>query len=218
MRLRISVALGIVAIIFSVLSLLYWDFIRDVIVTPVYYLLWLADLMLKSIPQEVFLVLLIVISIIIGLSTLEKIRAKVPVQERERNRSAGVSRYLEWKRLCEIQDSNQFVRNQFTWETRKLILALIAYQEGVDAATAEEMVKNGDLAVPDRVRILMQRREVPVSDKVQNSLKNPFLRLRQMLLGGNAANEPQIDPLAEEIVAFIEQCLEINHVGNQPEE
>jgi hypothetical protein len=212
-RAKLGLAMLVVIIIFSALSLLYWNFIRDTIVTPLYYLLWFGDLMLKSIPQEVFLGLLIVISAIIALNTLGKVRTQRRVPESERSRSVGGARYLEWKRLADFKISNRFVRNQFTWETRKLILSLIAYQENIDTATAEEIIKNDRLDVPNVVKTLIERREIPVSDKITS--KNLFFRLRQMLPGVDDA--PQTDPLSDEIIAYIEQRLEISHVGNQPE-
>lgn len=213
-KVKIALALLVVIIIFSVLSWLYWDFVREAIATPIYFMLWLGDLTLKSIPQEVFLALLVVMSVLIGLNTLANVRAKRLAVERERSPSAGISRYMEWKRLCETQVSNQFVRNQFAWETRKMILRLLAYQEGIDIEAAEEMVKNGSLEVPDVVRNLMRRQEIPVSYRAQESFRNPFLWLRQVLLGIDLANTTPIDPFADEIVAFIEQRLEINHAGN----
>jgi len=210
-RLKIALALVVVLVIFSALSLLYWDIIRDTVVTPIYYLLWFGDLMLKSVPQAVFLALLIVVSLFISINTLSKVRTRRLAQERQRKASAGLSRYLEWKRLCDTQASNQFVRNQFTWEARKLTLMLLAYQEGIDAEIVEQRVKNGDLEVPDTIRALMKRQEIRVPEKAQGSFRNSIMLLRQWLLALDSADAPQSDPLADEIVAFIEQRLEISH-------
>jgi hypothetical protein len=213
-RLKILLAFVVVALIFSLLSLVYWDFVRDAIVTPIYYVMWMGDLTLKSIPQEVFLALLLLLCIIIGVSTLERIRSRQAAPEGQRGHSIGGTRYLFWKKLCDHLDTSQFSRNHFASETRRLILSILASQEGVDVFEVEKLVATGDIAVPDSVRNLILKQEMRASKAPQNRTENWISWLRGLIFGADAPHDSQIDQQADEIVRFIEQRLEITRDGN----
>ncbi len=75
---RLAFVLVLGAFIFGVLALFYWDFVRDTIAFPIYYLFWVGDLVLRSISQGVYLALLVLISIVIGVNTVLGIRAGRP--------------------------------------------------------------------------------------------------------------------------------------------
>jgi hypothetical protein len=72
-RTTVGLVFVLVVLMFSILTLLYWDFVRDTVIIPVYYLLWVGSLILKSIPQGAYLAILIFISAIIGWNTLEAV-------------------------------------------------------------------------------------------------------------------------------------------------
>ena len=67
---RVIIAVVTVAIIFSILTLLFWTFVRDTIVVPIYYVLWVIGLFLNSVPQGLFAGFLAIIGLVIAFNTL----------------------------------------------------------------------------------------------------------------------------------------------------
>jgi hypothetical protein len=211
-KVRIAFVFVLITLIFSILALIYWDFVRDSIIVPVYYLIWVSGLILKSIPQSGYLALLILVSAIIGFNTLERIRNEQLASRPETNDPQAESRYLHWRRLHARLYVSPFSRDQFAWEARRLILSILAYQSGVDTSEAEMMVTDGLLDVPDSIRNLVQHKDMATPTPTPRNVKNAVLRLRQLLRRTVPQNEPQIDGQVAEIVYFIERCLEINRV------
>jgi hypothetical protein len=211
-KVRLGLVFVLVTLIFSILALIYWDFVRDSIIVPIYYLIWVSGLILKSVPQQGYLALLILISVIIGFNTLRGMGSEQLTNRAEANNPQADSRYLHWRRLCARSYASPFSRNQFAWEARRLILSILAYQRGIAPSEAEAMITSSTLDVPDSIRTLVQYKDLPAPRPTPSSVKNTMLRLRQMFLGAHPQNDPQIDSQVAEIVYFIERCLETNRV------
>jgi hypothetical protein len=213
---KIILVFVLLVLLFSVLTLIFWDFIRDVIIVPIYYFLWEISLVLKSIPEGIYLALLVFLSVIIGFNTLASLRVERQTKRLERERSESDTRYLHWKSLCANMDVNPFTLDRFAWEARKLILSIFAYEQGIDIADAEMLVQNGNVDVPDTIRNLITEKRMPATGLRVNRMARAMVCLRRLFFKIEAENDPQIDALVGEIISFIEQRLEINHAGNQP--
>jgi hypothetical protein len=214
---RILLAIALIIFVFSLLALLFWDFVRDTIVVPIYRFLWVSGLILKSIPQGAYLAALIVASIVIGLHTLRVMTlSRIGQRFADNSPQTDNSRYVYWKRLCANVYTSPFSQGQFSSEARKLTLAILAYQEGIEASEAEMRVSNGTLTVPNPIRNLIQRLPIQDSKPTSKRTPNPVLRVRRMLLREDPLRDPRIDNQLAEIISFIEQRLEINRAGNQP--
>jgi hypothetical protein len=216
-RIKLVFAVVITALVFAVFSLIFWDFVRDTIVVPLYYLIWVVGLILNSIPQGIYLAGLIFISLIIGSNALHGIRGHQIVQKRYETPPINRARYTFWRRLHTYLTENRFSGNSFTWEARGLILAILAYQEGVDRSQVEEMIDDGTLHVPDAVKNVIQRKLMRTSQSIPGVMERFGLRLRQLLFKVDLPTDALVDQQVEEIVRFIEYRLEIPHAENQYE-
>jgi hypothetical protein len=203
--------------VFAILTLIFWEFMRDTIVLPVYYLIWVGDLTLKSVSQEVYLAILMLISLVIGSSALQNLPSREMIQHQRQTYSMDSARYFFWRRLYDSLTANYFSRNHFALEARKLILAILAYQEDVDVASAEDMVIDGRLRVPEAVSALIRQRKLQDSGQTLSTINTFTFRLRRLLFKAELPADPQLDRQVREIVEFIEQRLEITHVTNPPE-
>ena len=213
---RILLAFALIAFVFSLLTLLFWDFVRDTVVIPVYRLLLESGLILKSIPQGEYLALLMGISLVIGLSTLRVMTVTPNGRHIEGNTPhSDDTRYAYWKRLCANIYRSTFSKEKFTWEARKLILSILANQEGIEADEVEVRVSKGSLAVPEPIRNLIGRSTIQDAKSKFQRTSNPVIRLRRLILKADSPPDPQIDSQLAEIIRFIEQCLEINRGGDQ---
>ena len=218
-RVRVVVAVLAVTFIFSILTLLFWTFVRDTIVIPVYYVLWVIGLFLNSVPQGLFAGFLAIIGLVIAFNTLTSLPhrsggaapVKAPVQVD--------TRYQHWRRLSENIYISRFARNLFMSDARKLIVSILAYENGIDAAEVMDLLRADAFDLPDGVRALFQQ-----SDQ-QDELAAPIpsepliQRLRRLLRlsNANAPRNPQVEALVADILNFIEYHLETAYAGNQPE-
>ena len=211
-RTRIVLAFVVVAFAFSIITLLFWDFVRDSIIVPVYYVIWVGGLFLKSIPQSIFIGILVLISLVIGLNTLRNIRLQPNTGGGKRKPQSVDTRYLHWKRLYDNLYISRFSRTLFNSESRKLILSILAYENGIDSTEAEARTKRGTLNVPDGIRNLLQQRDFPDA-----APPSRLQSLRQRLGRIIAPPNPQVDALVAEVITFVEQHLETPYGGNQHE-
>ena len=213
---KIAVVFVVAFLVFSTLTSLYWDFVRDTIIVPIYYFIWVGNLTLKSIPQQAFLALLVAISILIGLNTLLSVRVKSTTKGFADAPSQIDSRYTSWKKLCSNLSSSSFARDTFAWEARKLIIAILAYQNGIDPIEVEVRIKSETLMVPPAIKDLIQYKKIKDPPLTPQSSESVIGRLRRLLRKEVPQNNQPIDSPIAEIVAFIEHQLEIDHVTNQP--
>jgi hypothetical protein len=207
-RAWLGVALVATLLIFSVLTLVAWDFVREAIVVPLTYLIWLGGLILNSIAQEIYLIGLIIVAGVIALNTLNKLQRK-PASTRLTSAGSGdASRYRLWLRLCMAAPASEYSRVELAREARKLIVSVLAYQEGLAQPEVEQKIVSGALPVPDTVRKLFQERDLM-------STPRPPQRLWQRLMRkAGRQPDPLLNQSLEEIVQFIENRLEIVHDGN----
>ncbi len=196
---------------FSTLTWLFWDFIRDGIVIPIYYLIWLVGLILNSIPQVIFLIVLVFVCFMIALNALFKIQSGQYRKAASRYRPIGGGRYLFWNRLLTNLRSNSFSRDEFALEARKMILSILSYQEGINIPGIEQMLAEHKISVPVSVaQLVLSKKLQSFPDKGNpHGRKSPkFLR---RFIRKDTQGESMIDEQAQEIIHFIEDRLEINH-------
>lgn len=216
-RAKIGIAAAATVVLFAVLTLIFWDFMRDTVVTPLYELLWVGDLFLKSLPQGIYLVVVIAISIVIGSNALQSLQSRSLVQNSHNPRSMDSARYVFWRRLYEHLTGSQFSRNHFAAESRKLILSILAYQEALDVSIVEARIMDGSVIVPSAVKYLIQYREIPTSTRIGTSNNSLRFWLRTRFIKPQRMLDPYIDQQVNEIVEFIEHRLEITYAENPPQ-
>lgn len=182
-KLRIGLVLLLFALAFSALTLIFWNFARDAIVTPIYYLLWLGSLVLNGISQGVYLAFLLLVCVALSLNILERVRSKKSRGNIERTLSYADTRYLHWRNLCANLSASDFSRNRFISDIRQLILALLANEYDMSGTEVETLIIDGKLAVPKLIRNLIEKKEIDFADDQSSpSLFNTMnygLRLRK---------------------------------------
>jgi hypothetical protein len=210
-RKKIGIALVVVILLFSLLTLIYWSFVRDMIIVPIYYVIWVGDLALKSVPQEAYLALLVLVSLIIGVNTLLSMRVRQFTRSAEEIPTQSDSRYTHWKRLCSNLYSSPFAQDTFAWEARKLILSIFAYQNGIEIAQVEAMIRNDALPVPEPIKKLIQEKKIENFTLTFKPAPTVISRLRRWLFPTEESQKSPIDDELAEIAGYIEHLLEIDH-------
>ncbi len=213
MRTRLEWGLAFlgVLILFGVLTLFFWNFVRDAVVVPIYYLLWVAGLTLQSLPQEVFLALLVCLCILLGLNTMQHLPGRSVPHLREDPIPSGRSRYQSWQRLCHSLTTNSFGRTDFIYEARQLTLAVLAFQEGKDRDQVEQMVTSQSLLVPETVRRLIVSTEILTSAPSVNWMDRARAEIRRWFQREPRPSDPALDRQVAEIIQFLQDRVEMNH-------
>ena len=205
-----------VLVIFSILAWLFWDFVRDVIVIPIYYLVWLANLVLKSTPQGPLLILLVVTCFFIALNTLARARSRPVDRGSYRPGYKAGGRYLFWSHLLTRLRSNPFIRDNFAIDAVSLLQSILAYQEGVDIHEVEQLVAAKSIEMPASVEQLILFRRLTPLPKTNKSIPYKLLRFARRLVRPTPQDDQAIDEQAEEILSFIEYRLGIQHKEDRP--
>lgn len=200
----------------SILCVVFWDAIRDQIIIPIYYLVWVIGLLLKSISQKVFLVMLIMGCIIISLNTLIKIWSQELKKARENIAYSGNSRYRFWARLLNYSMTSEFFRWDFVLEARRLIFSIFAFQEGLDPSEVEQGMANNSITAPIIVKLLVKNRELPIDAPDKNWLEIWRLKIKSWFNIQEPQTNYKVSRQIEEIIRFIEDRLEITQNGNRP--
>src|SRR5215472_12976196 len=107
-RAKFALASLMVVIICLILAGFFWNFVRDTIAVPIYYLMWLGDLTLKSIPQGVFLGFLVVLFVLIGLNALLAVRVSGEVESAASRPVQSQARYHFWRYHCAQLNSSAY--------------------------------------------------------------------------------------------------------------
>jgi hypothetical protein len=108
-------------------------------------------------------------------------------------------------------ESSAYAREKFAGESRKLILSILAYQEGIGIAEAEALVRSGVLGVPEPVRTLIVPQHIQAFTQVSRTDGNSVLARLRRIFGETAL--PRIDGQVDELIGFIEQLLETDDAG-----
>jgi hypothetical protein len=211
-RTRILLAFAVFVVIFSAATLAFWEFMRDAVFVPVYYLVWVVGLLVGSVPQGAYLAVLVILSLVIGGKTVEGLRTRRETHRTIRSRPDAGTRYRHWSNLCEYANDNPFFSNWFAVEARRLVLAILAHEHSINSVEAEEWVLNGTLEVPAALRAMIGNKRMP-SRRLPDRFADLRSRLRRLL--GRPDSGPGMDPeqLIAEVIGFVEQHLEITHVG-----
>lgn len=212
-RLKIALAFVGVALGLGILTLIFWDFARSTIITPIYYTVWIGGLVVRSVPQAVFLGVFLLICAAIGLNALAKSMAGDNRRSQQAVVASAETRYHHWERLCSNLYFSRFSRHLFTSEARRLILSVLAFEYRLDVHEVEALVRDGAVDLPETIRALLLGGDDHLTpEQPAGQLTKLARRLRR-----DIPNDPQVDALLNEIIAFIESHLEIMHVGNQSE-
>lgn len=197
------------------LTLALRDTVREAVVIPLAYAVWLTDVLLRSLPQGLFLALLLIISVVIVLRGLLQSGGRSdqmpfqPVSGRSRSR-LGI-----WMRQLRNLDRSQFAREQTAQEMRNLVLRVLAQTYHLDPNEAMARVRSGAISVPPEIAALLRNWQSWM-DIERRDGGSPIARLWQRLR--NALSPARQSP--DNSVASLDDKLKVAidyieaHTGN----
>ena len=145
----------------AALTLILRDWVRDVILTPILFLLWLGGLLIRSTPQWVFWAVFLVLALLILANSLAPGKRLDQNVERGEPGRPRRERVLFWAKQIHWRARRDFSPMGSAEPLRKLILEALAFQERLSIAEVEQRLESGELDVPPSVRMYLQRKLTP---------------------------------------------------------
>jgi hypothetical protein len=208
--------LPLLFLIFLIILLQFREAIYERIVVRLSETLWYAGLVINSVAQELYLIVLLVIVLVTAFGTAVGLymRAEASGSENRPAESSPVSRARHWTDLIYVRAPIQYTRELMNNEVRRLLLAYYGFEGEVDREVIEGMLERGEIEAPPEM--------VPFLSKRRHEWSRPEKKLtwRQALLnwvGERTGRDPEqnskrepIDPQLERVVAYLESQLEVS--------
>jgi hypothetical protein len=166
---------GLVFVTFLVLAIVFQETLKEVVLVPLLYLLWLGNFILKSFDQRCIWLLALIITVLTSLSISrpkQKTQKTNLASPKRRDLSAG--RIQFWQGQIRVSSSTVYTRTYRRSELRQLTFKVLAYQENCSIEEVRARLRTGQLQVPTEVRYVLGL-EIPEDD--QTPKQNFFERL-----------------------------------------
>lgn len=152
LRVALGIALGVGALAAVIALALYLrDIVREVFAGPLGYALYVAGLLWRSVPQVVFLGLLIALGILIALNSLGGRSGEAGLPAGGAPSDARLSRMRVWTRYLSEFGRSDYAREKMRLEMRALLLSALAVLERSTPVEIERRIISGALNVPAEV-------------------------------------------------------------------
>ena len=150
---RRLIVIGVVLLVVSA-AVLYWGraIIRDTIVVPISYLLWLVGVLLRNMHQQYFWIVALIIAFVIAYRSFLSNRKKREPVEMVPDIAAPSGRVEYWVARVNLMRMGMYYQSTFNEALGRLTLDLLAYRNRLTVRQVEQGLQSETLRVPEEVR------------------------------------------------------------------
>jgi hypothetical protein len=199
------------------LALRYQDSLKEIILVPLLYVLWVAELVLKSFDQRCIWLMALVVAVSLSLAFTYRSRAPVDIYQRsvpQRFPDSGRIRY--WRRQIRIGSSALYTSGFHRSELSRLVIETLAYREGVSTEEIKEQLNVGVITVPSEVRYILGLDEVEDHPDKPSGFVKRKTRWFNQFFSQLFAPKFSPNPRLEKVIAYLESLMEVDDdVGNR---
>ena len=192
--------LGLVLLVAIPLALVLRDVVRQVLVVPLLYLLWLGSLLFHAVPQVFFWALLLAITLFLAVRSLTR-RGRPPRETRD-EKPGYPGQVQVWTQRVYLMERGDYSGWYVAQRLRRLILEVLAHHERLSIEQIKQHLKTGELDASPQVRACLQAGLAPAFRS-----RGLFSRLWHRLRLSVRAPLPDLD--LEGVVQFLENQLKI---------
>ena len=196
--------------LFTILSFLFEDFLRENVVLPLYSLAFYIVLVLKGIPLWVYSALLVTSVLLLGGNTLIGMWSwnarERPADEDEET----LSRYDVWNDLLSEAAENEYAREKLFAEARRLLLLAFSRREETRPYSKNELHALEAALPPECRRVLEKTKVTSFRDSWRDNRWKRLFRISKVRGERALALELEV----EEILCCIEAILEVRRNGD----
>lgn len=175
-------------------------FVRDFIVAPLLYILWLARLFLQSVSQSLFWAIFLTFALVTIVRSL--IGYKERMQTTHKTEKGHQGQIQELARKIELAEQSNYFQYQIARRLGELIVKMVSHSKQRTPEQIEHALD--ELEAPPEVEAYLQthalRTSVPPSKRIPS-----FARLVRLLRGNAQPAPPDAD--LESVVQFLEDRL-----------
>ncbi len=153
---RLVIAGAVILIVSFILLFTARDVVREAIVIPVSYWIWVIGLFVDSTPQIFFWIMLLLISLFIAYRSTRppKKDPAEPIPYRDYSRSNGVNygRVAYWSNRVNTMHMGSFYRSMLNELVGRLLLDLLSYRHRLTPRQIETRLEKGQFVVPPEIK------------------------------------------------------------------
>lgn len=154
MNKRFLFLISLILIVAVLFTPLFEQFVREVIVIPFLYLLWIGRFLFEAVPQVVLWAAFSVILMLIMLMSLW--RKTRPEPQRYKQTNAAHGRIEPWLELIQKAERDSYFKWRLAQGLQKLALDMLAYQADLPLKQVRQQLKEGELRLPPEVQAYFQ--------------------------------------------------------------
>ncbi len=195
---------GFILVLAIPLAIVLQDFVRDVIVIPLLFIIWLVQLLLKSISQSNLWAVFLLLPLVFFLKSLKRLSPPSNKMEKTPGDVTGtVTIWVERLRNAEkgIHDDRSLKR-----QIGKLFFSILAYNTGKNPDRIRGSMASGDLEAPPAIQEYIKDGDGDIPPtRFRSELRSFFcawVRKRR----GSPLNKD-----AENVVKFLERLIGVKH-------
>jgi len=204
----------ITVLLVFLLALVLLFFLRstvvNIIVTPLLYLFWVMDLILKSIDQRYIWWFLLGVMVIIMLRGLLQQQRQGQTSSRPLYRQRQTQRVSFWSAQLHRMATGIYPEEYSNYELRKLILSVLGYRVNLSPREIEERLKNDKFEVPPDILSGFQPKNQKSVGEKKPIPSRLLQRFNVISARESKANAAKVSQEVEEVIQYLEKQLEIN--------
>ncbi len=191
----------------AALLFVFRDFVRQQLLIPIYYAVWLGGLLLRSLDQSLLWAMLLGSVGVIALVTVLRNLRGFSRADSARGGGASAGRVSFWARQIAWSARADYFHEESRRATLRLVCAVLANQNRLPLEEVEARLQNGELGAPPEVLAFLQGQP-----SGGTSSRRSLWRSLRSLMGIETPSEED-DPGFVAVVQFLEDQLEGKH-GN----
>jgi hypothetical protein len=179
------------------LMILLEDFVREAIVMPLAYQVWLLRVVTDALPQS------LVISVVVALAVYLAVRSLRPgkpvdaeTQRRSRESEGALRR---WNERLSLLVEHRYSRDRFDHYIGRLVTKVIAHSEHLSTREVNARLQAGDLPVPDDIRPFV---EAAYGSRLLE--RRGFLAWLRSLMAGERPERVTLNTVREDVTPVLD--------------
>jgi hypothetical protein len=210
---KILVMAGVLLVLAIPLMILLEDFVREAIVTPLAYQIWLLRVVADALPQSLVISAVVAIAVFLAARSLRP--GKVDVDEPRPQPRESVGTLRRWNERLSLLHERRYSRDRFDHYIGHLVTKVIAHSEHLTTREVNARLQAGSITVPDEVKSFVDAAYGPrLADR-----QGLFGWLRSLLLR-ERPKRVTLDTVTEDVspvLDYIELQLRLNERGQTDE-
>lgn len=177
---RILLMAGFIAALGLPLMFLMENFIRDAVVTPLAYTVWISGVVLDALPQSYLLAGIIAVAIYAAARSLR--RQPPPLQGPKLAAAPPKGTATAWHRKLELSTKGGYSQRRIQQQIGLLIMQVIAHEQRLPVREVAQGIETGEIEIPADLNVYIE------AATYRGFPRTPGLwaRLKSFLLGTSA--------------------------------